>query len=187
MSSLYDANAIKQQNEALQSNEHKTPNSTEGKEHNLPFTGVAGGPVRFWEAEPPDKVRFNPDTVRPKSLNPLPEIPPPPSECRDSVRGLKCLQRHALMFKRIRPRSTGVDDEDRGKPAGSKVLVCEVLVLALRSRELRGGEESGSGSGSESTLWRTPGSVCARSINTLREEREPCEQPGSSPNDWKLF
>lgn len=141
-----------------------------------PLTGVVAGPVRFWAPEPPDRVRVNPDTVRPKSLNPLREISAPPAGCWDSVRGLKCLQRHALMFKRIRLRSTGVSDEGRG-PAGSEVLVSEVLVLELRS-----GEVSGSGSGSESALWRTPRSVWARSIRTLEQVtgKSVEERPGSN-------
>lgn len=138
----------------------KTLNGTE-ETSDLPLTGVGAEPVRFWELDPPDKVRDSPDTVRLQSLNPLRDKSPPPKGLWDSVRGLKCLQRQDLMFKRIWLRSIGVgDDDDRGDEEvgrweelfGSEVLVSEVLVLELRSGELGSGEASGSGSGSESRL-----------------------------------
>ena len=148
-----------------------------------PLTGVGAEPVRFWELDPPDKVLVSPDTVRLQSLNPLRDKSPPPKGWWDSVRGLKCLQRLDLMFKRIWLRSIGVDDDDNGdvrgdeevgrweELAGSEVLVSEVLALELRSGELGSGEVSGSGSGSESRLWQMLSrSVCALSNKTLKHK-----------------
>ncbi len=151
-----------------------------------PLTGVGGGPGRFWELAPPDRVRVSPDTVRLKSLNPLRDKSPPPKGWWDSVRGLKCLQRQDLMFKRIWLRSIGVgDDDDRGDEeegrweelVGSEVLVSEVLVLELRSGELgsgeASGEESGLGSGSESRLWQMLSrSACALSNKILKQNQK---------------
>lgn len=131
----------------------KTHSSVPEKTRHSPLTGGGAGPVRFWELAPPDRVRVSPDTVRLKSLNPLRDKSPPPKGCWDSVRGLKCLQRQDLMFKRIWLRSKGVcDDGEWGDKeegrweelVGSEVLVSEVLVLGLRSGE------PGSGPGSRS-------------------------------------
>lgn len=133
--------------------------------------------MRFWALAPPDRVRFSPDTVQLKSLNPLRDKSPPKGWW-DSVRGLKCLQRHDLMFKRIWLRSFGFNDdrgdEDGGRwkeLAGSEVLVSEVLALEMWSGELGSGEASGSGSGSESRLWQMLStSVCALSNKILKHQ-----------------
>lgn len=164
----------------------KTHCSMTNETTDSPLTGVGAGPVRFWELAPPDKVRVSPDIVRLKSLNPLRDKSPPPKGWWDSVRGLKCLQRQDLMFKRIWLRSKGVcEDGDRGDKEegrleeliGYEVLVSEVLALGLRSGELGSGEESGWGSGSESRLWQMPStSECALSSKILKQEQKLWEQ-----------
>lgn len=125
----------------------------------LPLTGVmAADPARPSELAAPGSVPFSPDAVRLKSLNPLRVKSAVLEVWRGGVRGLKCLQRQDLMFKRIWLRSDGVrqdEDDDDGddregrweEPVRSEVLVCEVLVPEWRSGGLLA---SGSGSGSES-------------------------------------
>lgn len=137
------------------------------------------GPVRFWELVPADRIRVSPNIVRLKSLNPLRDKSPSPKGWWDSVRGLKCLQRHDLMFKKIWLRSTGVEDdrgdEDEEKLAAlveSEVLFSEVL--ALWSEELRSGETCSSSSGSESRLWVRSSAMCALSNKILKAKSENC-------------
>lgn len=142
-----------------------------------PWTGVGAGPVRFKMFVPPDKVRVSPDIVRLKSLNPLRDRPPSPNGWWDIVRGLKCLHRQDLMFKRIWLRSKGVfEDGDRvdnkdewwEHVVGSEVLVSEVLVLGPWSRELGSGEASGADSMSEFRPWQVLStSACALSSKIL--------------------
>lgn len=112
---------------------------------------TAGGPM---PAVLPSVLPPGPAPPLTKPLNGLRDSASPAPDWLVSVRGLKCLQRHALMFRRICLRSEYEVWEEEGEDCDKEDVLVEVTVWEVVS--VWRGEAGKEKSGSESRLWNNP-------------------------------